>query len=72
MATPLLRSAVDKEPDMAILRYHLGMSYKAEGNRDKAIRELERAVALGKSQQFPQMENAQKALAELRATPKTN
>lgn len=72
MATPLLRSAVEKEPNMAILRYHLGMAYKAEGNRDKAIKELEKAIAVGKSQHFPENEEAEKALMELRAMPKTN
>jgi tetratricopeptide (TPR) repeat protein len=72
IATPLLRSAVDKEPNMAILRYHLGMSYKAEGKRDNAIRELDQAVTLGKTQQFPQIADAEKALSELRAMPKTN
>ncbi|MBO0332661.1 tetratricopeptide repeat protein [Sneathiella sp. CAU 1612] len=72
MATPLLRSAVEKEPNMAILRYHLGMAYKAEGNRGKAIKELEQALALGKSQHFPENVDAEKALVELRAMPKTN
>jgi putative PEP-CTERM system TPR-repeat lipoprotein len=72
MATPLLRSAVDKEPQVAILRYHLGMSYKAEGDREKAIRELEKAIALGETQQFSQLEEAQRALSEVRAMPTTN
>ncbi len=72
MATPLLRSAVEKEPNMAILRYHLGMAHKAEGHRDRAIKELEKAVMLGTTQHFPQGKKAQEALAELRAMPKTN
>ena len=72
MATPLLRSAVDKEPNVAILRYHLGMAYKAEGNRNNAIRELDQAVTLGKTQPFSQIKDAEKTLSELRAIPKTN
>ncbi|MDF2368170.1 tetratricopeptide repeat protein [Sneathiella sp.] len=72
MATPLLRSAVDNEPNVAVLRYHLGMAYKAEGNRNNAIRELDQAVTLGKSQPFSQIRDAEKTLSELRARPKTN
>lgn len=72
MATPLLRLAVEKAPDIAILRYHLGMAYKAENNRDKALKELEQAVTLADSQPFPVREEAEKAIAELRSEPKTN
>tara|TARA_R110002074_G_scaffold97065_2_gene210725 strand:+ start:1980 stop:4412 length:2433 start_codon:yes stop_codon:yes gene_type:complete len=72
MATPLLRSAVERAPDKAILRYHLGMAYKAENNRDKALKELEQAVTLADSQHFPAREEAEKAIAELRSGPKAN
>ncbi|WP_340148671.1 tetratricopeptide repeat protein [uncultured Sneathiella sp.] len=72
MATPLLRSAVEKAPDIAILRYHLGMAYKAENNRDKALKELEQAVTLADSQPFAARDKAEKAIAELRSEPKTN
>ncbi len=71
-AIPLLRKAVENEPKAAILRYHLGMAYKAENNRDKAIRELEQAVTLGRTQHFAQTEAAEKALADVKALPKTN
>ncbi|MEX0828203.1 MAG: tetratricopeptide repeat protein [Haliea sp.] len=72
LATPLLRMAVEKDPNAAILRYHLGMAYKAENNRDMAVKELEQAVALGSKQHFSQTDAAEKALVEAKAMTKAN
>tara|TARA_R100000005_G_C5004139_1_gene213185 strand:- start:9220 stop:11655 length:2436 start_codon:yes stop_codon:yes gene_type:complete len=72
MATPLLRRAVELDPNMALLRYHFGMSLKAENNRERAIRELEKALVLGGSQQFAKTAEVEKALEELKAASKTN
>lgn len=72
MATPLLRRAVEHGPQAALLRYHYGMSLKAENNRDRAIKELEQALALGEAQNFTRTLEARQALDELKADTKTN
>ena len=65
LATPLLREAAEQVPNMAILRYHLGMAYKAEKDTEKAVMELKMALKLGENQNFAQKDEARKALAEL-------
>ncbi|TNE35515.1 MAG: tetratricopeptide repeat protein, partial [Alphaproteobacteria bacterium] len=71
-AIPLLQDAVLDVPDMPVLRYHLGMTFKASGNNDDAKTELERAISLAVKHPFPQEDEAKKALNELNASePKT-
>ena len=65
LATPLLLGAVDQLPNMAILRYHLGMAYKAQNNMDAAKVGLEAALKLAETQSFAQKTEAQKALDEI-------
>ena len=45
-AVTTLESAAAKAPDLAATRYHLGMSYAAAGQPDKANEELKKALAL--------------------------
>ena len=67
LATPLIQDAAEKIPNMAILRYHLGMALIAEKKMDAAEAELEAALKLGETQPFLQKSEAQKALDEIRA-----
>jgi tetratricopeptide (TPR) repeat protein len=64
-AVLLLRSAVDALPDVAVVHYHYGMVQLAQNNRVIAREALERAVALGESQPFSQLDRARQALASL-------
>jgi Flp pilus assembly protein TadD len=45
-AQTLLEQAAKALPDMAVVRYHLGMTYKAAGDRERARDELKRAAEL--------------------------
>ncbi len=60
LATELLEKAVEKMPDFGTLRYHLGMSYLAELNTDKGKAELAKAIEVGESKPFPELEEAKK------------
>ena len=44
IALPLLRDCVQKAPDHAIYRYHLGMAELADGDKRSARSELESAL----------------------------
>lgn len=68
LATPLFEDAVKKLPNFAILRYHLGMSYKAENNKNRAIEELSKAVDLSKTQPFPEAKDVEKVLEALKSS----
>ncbi|MBL4665877.1 MAG: tetratricopeptide repeat protein, partial [Sneathiella sp.] len=68
LATELLEDAVKKMPEFGTLRYHLGMSYKAENDTQKAIEELTKAVELSKSHPFPEAEEARRALKVLKSS----
>lgn len=68
LATPLLEDAVEKLPNFALLRYHLGMSYKAENNRAKAIEELTKALELSKAQPLQEIEKVKEALKSLKSS----
>lgn len=46
MAISILENAVAKNPKLAALHYHLGMSYKADGQNDKAQEQLKTAFNL--------------------------
>lgn len=60
-----LRDAVNKMPNMAIFRYHLGMNYLALQNKEAARRELQKAVELASVSPFSQFEHAQEKLLSL-------
>ncbi len=68
LATPLLEDAVKQLPNFALLRYHLGMSYKAEDNKKRAIEELTKAQELAKKQPFPEMKELDATLQALKAS----
>lgn len=63
-ATGFLERALAAEGDNPVIRYHLGMAYKAANNPAGARQELEKALAAGTA--FPGAREAQQALAELR------
>ncbi len=65
-ALPLLEDAVAAFPELAIFRYHLGMSYLSANESGKAKAELEQALALAGSG-FPGMDEARRALESLSA-----
>jgi len=63
-AIPLLEKAVGAAGQAAVLRYHLGMAYLANGNKEKARENLEIALA-DADVEFTGVEDARKALATL-------
>jgi tetratricopeptide (TPR) repeat protein len=63
-ALPLLQECVQKDPQHAAFRYHLGMVLMQTGKKEPAKRELEAALRLKLSS--PDSEDAQKALNQLR------
>jgi tetratricopeptide (TPR) repeat protein len=63
-AVSYLRRAAQAEPGNPLMRYHLGMALIANGERDQARGELERA--LESEQPFPARDAAQQALDSLR------
>ena len=60
----LHKEVVDALPQVPIFHYHLGMAYRALGDREKAKAELEKAVELGQKN-FNELEDAKAALANL-------
>lgn len=64
-AIPLLEDAVKQLPEVPVLRYHLGMSYLAKGDKSKAREELEKALQLAGTQSFDQAEEIRKTLKGL-------
>ena len=63
-AVPLLEEAVQGAGQVAVLRYHLGMAYKATGENDKAIEQLKLALA-DEDAEFAGVDDARAALADL-------
>jgi cellulose synthase operon protein C len=59
-AVPLLQEAADALPDLAVVHYHLGMSYLATGQAAKAVEEFKAALT-----KDPSSELARKLQAEL-------
>lgn len=57
-----LKESAEKLADKAEVRYHLGMAYLRNGDKDKARGELQAALKLGP---FPQTDDAQRALQEV-------
>jgi len=63
-AVTYLKEAADKLPDQPLIRYHLGMAYYKNGNRDLAKKEL--GAALKISSYFAGVDEARKALNNLK------
>lgn len=64
-AVILLKSAMDELPNLAVVHYHYGKAQVGANNNLLAREALERAVALGSEQPFPQLEDARATLASL-------
>jgi tetratricopeptide (TPR) repeat protein len=62
-AVSYLTQVVEKSPDVNVFNYHLGMSYKMLGNKEKAKIYLEKSLADDKP--FKEKDLAQAALKEL-------
>ena len=71
-ATSLLKDATEKVPNVAVFRYHLGMAYMANKQTSSAIKELEQALEIAKTQPFAQENETRKALEELRTPAKSS
>lgn len=54
-----------KTSPSATYRYHLGMALKAKGDKEASRRELQTALKLGETSNFPYADEARKALATL-------
>jgi len=66
-AIPYLEQAVDAADQVPVLRYHLGMAYKAVGNKGGALEQLSRAVNETQDD-FTGIEDARSALEELKGS----
>jgi tetratricopeptide (TPR) repeat protein len=64
-AAAVLQRAVERAPDAKIIRYHLGMTELQLGHRDRALSDLESALAGPGT--FSGADEARAALADLRA-----
>mgnify|MGYP001359605279 FL=1 len=62
-AVTYLQEASEKAPNIAAIRYHLGMAYLKNGDKGNAKKELKRALEL--SPKFPGAEEAKTALQSL-------
>ncbi len=67
-AITLLQEAADGLPEIAVVRYHLGMSYLKNKQNEEAARELKKALELAKGQEFLQREEILKVLEELKVS----
>jgi Flp pilus assembly protein TadD len=61
-ATRLLQESVQKSPDSAEFRYHLGLSLMASGRKSEGKNQLE--IALRKELDIPEEQQARQALAQ--------
>jgi len=57
-----LKEAAEKLPDQPLILYHLGMAYHKNGNRDLAIKALDRALKID-----PKFQGADEARSTLNA-----
>jgi Tfp pilus assembly protein PilF len=64
-AKPMLISAAEQLPDMAVIHYHLGMNYLAKSDKTSARRELEKALQLAGKEPFEQSEEIHNTLKNL-------
>jgi Flp pilus assembly protein TadD len=65
IAVGLLREVVEKAPQSAEYRYHLGMALSSAGQKDKAKEELSKALQLAPPLNRDDAKQAQDALAKL-------
>ena len=61
----VLEKAVASAPNAAIMRYHLGMAYVAQGNEEQAKDDLTRAIEA--KVKFRGIDDAKAALGKLHA-----
>lgn len=61
-AVIVLKKALEKLPQVAAIHYHYGMVQLSLNNKPLAREALEKAIELGKTQEFAQMAEAQKVL----------
>ena len=66
-AVALIKRASEQLEDIDLVQYHLGMAYKALGERELAIEALGNAISLAGGRRFAQLASAQAALKELGA-----
>lgn len=64
-AASLIEDASKKLPNLAVFRYHLGMSYLAMNKKDAARKELEKALSLGEGKGFAEEDQVKQALKGL-------
>lgn len=62
-AVEYLAKAVEASPDAALIRYHLGMAYQAQGNKVLAVEHLDKALEL--QPELPQKDEINAALSAL-------
>ncbi len=72
-AVRYLENAAERLPELAVVRYHLGMAYRATQDFVSAIDEFETVVELSETQDFAEIEEVRQMLEELRekAAPRT-
>ena len=66
-AVRYLENAAERLPELAVVRYHLGMAYRATQDFVAAIDEFEKVVELSETQNFAQIDEVRQILEELRA-----
>jgi Flp pilus assembly protein TadD len=59
-----LKEAIEKVPGNPVIRYHLGMAYFKNGEKENAERELRKALEL--DPKFPGSEEAKDTLSKLK------
>jgi len=67
-AISLLKATAEQAPDLAVVRYHLGMSYLANKQKSSARKELEKALELSKDQPLVEDKEVRKILKDLQMT----
>lgn len=64
-AVEQLQKVVSKNGNSPVYRYHLGMAFAGQGDKQNARRELEQALKLGQGRNFAEADDARKALQEI-------
>jgi tetratricopeptide (TPR) repeat protein len=64
-ALAILEGVVRDQPELGVFQYHLGMTYLALGDGEKAKQALEKAVALGEESPFTGLDEAKSALQSM-------